>query len=133
MKRGPTLVAAAAFIAIVGCAPTAPDLSRPSSSCPAPVGRNGNPIPLLRPTPYYPLAALEQGIEGRVLLEFDISRSGHPVRVEAVAAEPEGVFEEAALEMMSRWRYCPLEDSEPDYPSRIRFALLFNLPDDDLR
>ncbi|CAN0492309.1 unnamed protein product, partial [Discosporangium mesarthrocarpum] len=94
----------------------------------APLDSTGDPIPLLRVPPIYPEAALRDGVEGRILLEFDISRDGVPVRIESVAAEPEGYFEASAIAMMRKWRWCRLEDGEPDYPARIRQAIQYSFP-----
>jgi protein TonB len=72
-----------------------------------PTSSNGAAVPLLRVAPKYPDRALSLGIEGRVLVEFTITRSGAVVDPRVVAAEPTGVFDEAALIAVQKWRYQP--------------------------
>ena len=118
----------ALLLALVGCADAARDYSRPSENCPAPTSSVGNPVPLVRVPPSYPAAAIREGIEGRVMLAFDVARDGRPVKIEAIAAEPPGYFDDAAVEMMKDWRYCPLRDGDADYPKRIRQGIVFSFP-----
>lgn len=58
--------------------------------------------------PAYPEVARAQGIEGYVELEYDVSVDGRVEDVQVVAAEPEGVFEDAAVEAIRKWRYKPM-------------------------
>ena len=111
-----------------GCMFQPTDMTRPSTTCPAQRASTGDPMPLRRVPPMYPAAALRDNVEGRVLLEFDLSREGLPVQITSVASEPEGYFEQAAITMMKKWRWCQLGDDEPDYPRRIRLAILFSHP-----
>ncbi len=63
--------------------------------------------PLYRAQPIYPLRAQSRGIEGWVKVEFSIDKSGNVVNPHVVDAQPEGIFERAALKAISRWRYQP--------------------------
>jgi len=76
----------------------------------------------------YPQYAIDNNIEGRVLLQFDLTRQGRPMNVSVVAAEPERVFDEAAIRSLEQWRYCQLHDEEPDYPGPFRTGLNFEFP-----
>jgi len=57
--------------------------------------------------PAYPEHAREAGIEGRVIVEYTISKEGRPVDVRIVEAEPGGVFESAVINAVYQWRYKP--------------------------
>lgn len=77
--------------------------------------------PIVRVEPRYPAAAVEQGLEGYVDLSFVITDQGTVANVDVIRAEPEGVFTDAAVAALERWRYAP----QNDLPQQIRlqFAL----------
>lgn len=64
-------------------------------------------VPLVRVPPQYPARAMARGIEGRVLIEFTISRVGTVEEAKIIAFEPTSVFNQAALEAVRQWRYEP--------------------------
>ncbi|MFK7896819.1 MAG: TonB family protein [Myxococcota bacterium] len=68
---------------------------------------DGDAVPLVRVPPRYPARALARGLEGRVLVEFTISRAGTVQDPRIVAFEPSAVFNQAALEAIRSWRYEP--------------------------
>ena len=73
-------------------------------------GCAGAPRPLQfvsGPDPVYPPDAMAAGIEGRVTLRYDIGVDGTVFNLRVVEAEPEGVFEEAALKALAEWRFRP--------------------------
>ena len=53
----------------------------------------------------YPPDAKAEGIEGYVVVSYDVTAEGMVVNAEVVEAEPEGVFEEAALASIAQWRF----------------------------
>lgn len=57
--------------------------------------------------PQYPLVAKRENIEGRVLVRFIIDKDGYPQKPEVYTAEPEGVFEEAALKAIMSYKFKP--------------------------
>jgi periplasmic protein TonB len=63
------------------------------------------PKPLARAKPAYPRAALRRGLEGSVLLEFSVDPDGNVVAPRVIESRPRGVFDEAALEALSKWKY----------------------------
>ena len=82
----------------------------------------------LRATPPdYPPAALSQRITGSVLLEYTVDTGGVPRDVHVVEATPPGVFDQAAVGAVKRWRYAPLivDGSAVEVPvkARVRFEL----------
>jgi protein TonB len=64
-------------------------------------------IPLVRIAPDYPPRALSRGIEGWVQVQLTITPTGTVKNPTVVAAEPTGIFDDAALKAISRWRYNP--------------------------
>lgn len=75
----------------------------------------------------YPAVAAQRGIEGWVELEFVVDTSGQLTEARVVAAEPEGVFDEAALEAMSGFRYAPFELDGRVYERLARLRIRFGL------
>lgn len=64
--------------------------------------------------PTYPRKALDQGLEGWVDLEFTVDASGAIRDIVVRNAVPTGVFEQAAVEALARWRYQPAQhDGKP--------------------
>lgn len=77
--------------------------------------------------PEYPSAARERGIEGWVDLVFTIRTDGTVGDVSVTGAEPAGIFEQAAMASVRRWRYEPVrrdgEVVEQRARLRVRFAI----------
>ena len=77
--------------------------------------------------PDYPPAALADKITGFVTLEFTVSANGEPRDVHVVAAAPPGVFDQAAVSAVRRWRYAPMRVNgaavEVPVKTRVRFEL----------
>lgn len=70
-------------------------------------GSDTDVIPLVRIAPEYPPRALRRGVEGWVQVQFTITATGAVKDAIVVAAEPQGLFDEAALRSIARWRYNP--------------------------
>lgn len=63
---------------------------------------------VLKPvTPIYPNQATINGIEGRVVLRFIVDENGEVQNPVIVKAEPEGVFEKAALAAIVKYKFIP--------------------------
>ena len=77
--------------------------------------------------PEYPRKAREESIQGWVELDFTVAESGQVTDLSVHAANPRGVFDQAAMSALAQWRYKPvLVDAKPVAQRariRIRFAL----------
>ncbi len=76
----------------------------------------------------YPPQAKAAGIEGQVVVRYDVTVAGTVVNAVVEAAEPAGVFEAAALAAVRSWRFkAPVEDgvlvAAPSRVSEVRFQL----------
>lgn len=76
----------------------------------------------------YPAAAKQQGIEGRVMVRYDVTVDGTVVNASVVQSEPPRVFDQAALAAVRSWRFRPkVEDGELVHAeariSELRFRL----------
>lgn len=70
-------------------------------------GSDQDVLPLVRIAPNYPPRAAARGVEGWVQVQFTITPTGSVRDAVVVKAEPEGVFDAAAIEAILRWRYNP--------------------------
>ena len=61
-----------------------------------------------RAVPAYPVNAVRRGIEGRVIVEFDIGADGSVSSPRVVSAQPIGVFERVSLAAVRAARYAPM-------------------------
>lgn len=68
---------------------------------------DGEAVPLVRVPPQYPERAQQRGIEGRVLVQFTITKSGSVRDPKVIASEPPGVFDQAAMKAVLQWKYNP--------------------------
>ena len=58
----------------------------------------------------YPEAAKANGVEGRVVVRYDVTADGSVVNAVVEASEPPGMFDEAALTAVRSWRFRPRVD-----------------------
>ncbi|MBX2813605.1 MAG: energy transducer TonB [Myxococcales bacterium] len=68
---------------------------------------NNEAVPIVRIEPIYPRRAADQFIEGWVQLKFDITPTGATANVKVVAAQPKRIFDRAAVQAVSKWKYKP--------------------------
>ncbi|SDK00575.1 energy transducer TonB [Microbulbifer yueqingensis] len=100
-----------------------------------PVAINRDPVPLYKPAPSYPSAALRRGLEGYVVVEFTISETGRVMAPRVVAGFDSAgnetrVFDRAALSAVSRFKYQPsMDDGRPVKRHGVRNRISFRLAD----
>lgn len=69
---------------------------------------------LVKVAPQYPMRARMDKIEGKVTVEFTITKKGTVADPKVVSADPEGIFDQAAINAVKQWRYKPyVVDGEP--------------------
>lgn len=82
--------------------------------------------------PVYPPAAKAAGVEGAVVIRYSVAADGRVVNARVESADPEGVFEEAALKAVRSWRYNPaVRDGEPVALDNVLSTVRFKLDDND--
>ena len=64
-------------------------------------------IPLVRIPPRYPRAASRRGIEGTVTVSFTITKDGQVRDPVVVNANPENIFDKAAIKAILKWKFKP--------------------------
>ena len=74
------------------------------------VGDDGTEIEVTRvssPAPEYPRRAIRLGLEGAVMLEFDVDTDGSVLDPYVVESTPAGVFDRAAIKSVRKFLYEP--------------------------
>jgi protein TonB len=85
-------------------------------------------VPLVRIEPDYPARAAQRGIEGYAVVQFTITPAGTVKDPIVIDAEPDGVFDSAAVAAVSRWKYNPKMEGGVAVERRgIRVKLAFKL------
>ena len=83
--------------------------------------------------PSYPAAAKEQGLNGRVVLRFVVDIDGWACEPEVISAEPEGIFEQAALDAVAEYRFKPAEKDGKPVNCIVRMPVVFQISAGDER
>jgi TonB family protein len=77
--------------------------------------------------PKFPVSARERGISGWVEMEFVVKPDGSVSEVLITAAEPSGIFEQAAIDAVRKWRYQPVVREGAPVQQRARLRMKFAL------
>ena len=84
---------------------------------------------IVRIPPTYPHRAMLRNVEGWVDLMYTVTESGTVTNPVVMAAEPEGVFEQAAIAAVERWKYQPvMQDGKPTNIT-VKTRIIFKLQD----
>lgn len=68
---------------------------------------DGDYLPIVKVAPIYPRRAQSRGIEGFVIVEFTVTKTGAVRDAAVVSAEPENIFDRAALDAVLKFKYKP--------------------------
>jgi periplasmic protein TonB len=91
-------------------------------------GSDRDVIPLVRVNPDYPQRALTRGLEGWVQVQFTITPAGSVKDAIVVDAQPNDVFDDAALKAIARWRYNPkVENGAPVERVGVQTRIVFQI------
>ena len=83
--------------------------------------------PLRRPPPSYPTSAKRRGIEGFVTVRLRVGETGNVISAIVVKAEPEGVFEDAAVRTARRYRFEPAIKDGKAAAATVEQRIVFRL------
>ncbi len=77
--------------------------------------------------PLYPFGAKRKGINGHVMIRCLVSIDGKPGKLKIIESVPVGVFDEAGLAAVQKWRFKPgILGGEP-VPTWVRIPFKFSL------
>jgi TonB family protein len=77
--------------------------------------------------PIYPFSAKSNGVEGKVVLRFVVNEEGLVKDPKVVHSEPEGVFEQSALEAIVKYRFRPAMIKNNPVKCIVRLPMEFTL------
>lgn len=89
---------------------------------------DGDYLPIVKVAPVYPRRAQSRGIEGYVILEFTVTKSGRVSDPRVVEAEPPSIFNNAAIEAVKKFKYKPrIVNGEPIEVPGVMHRITFQL------
>ena len=89
---------------------------------------DGEYLPIVKVAPIYPRRAQSRGIEGYVIVEFTVSKTGSVVDPVVVEANPESIFDRAALDAALKFKYKPrVVDGEPMEVAGVQNKISFEI------
>jgi len=68
---------------------------------------DGDYLPIVKVAPIYPRRAIDRGIEGYVIVEFTVTKTGAVRNPKVVEYEPSTIFNKAALAAALKFKYKP--------------------------
>jgi len=84
-------------------------------------------LPYYTVSPNTPLEAIENDVNGYVVMEFTVDEQGIPKEIIVVESEPEGVFDKAAIDALSQFRYNPpIVNNQPHAVRGVLYKVEFN-------
>lgn len=94
---------------------------------------HGTRMPLVSATgAVYPPEARAKGVEGYVIVSYDVDADGRVQNARVVDSSPPGVFDESAVQAVSRWRFRPPQrDGRVQPVTGLRSRLDFAMGDGD--
>ena len=93
-------------------------------------------IPFFKPEPDYPTDALKQGIEGYVILQFDVNEEGKVENPVVLESKPTDIFDSSAIRAASKFKFNPkILNGKPvrviDVKNRITYKIGEDSDDSD--
>ena len=79
------------------------------------------------PLPSYPAAAREQGLEGLVVLNVEVLKSGRVGEVHVAVSSGARALDQAALEAVKRWTFAPARQGGRPVDSLVEVPVKFTL------
>lgn len=92
---------------------------------------DGEYLPIVKVEPIYPRRAQTRGIEGYVLVEFTVTRTGEVADPQVIEADPPGIFDRAAINAALKFKYKPrVVNGEPIEVAGVQNRITFRLADE---
>ena len=86
--------------------------------------------PIVQVNPQYPADAARKGIEGWVVLKFDINPIGEVVNIKILDSKPKRVFDKVAKRAIGKWKYrAKVIDGKQVQQDNFTVQLEFNMDD----
>lgn len=89
---------------------------------------DGEYVPITKVQAVYPRRAMQRGIQGYVVVEFTVNETGAVIDPVVIEASPEGIFEQAALDAVVKFKYKPrVINGEPTPVAGVQNRITFEL------
>lgn len=89
---------------------------------------DGEYVPITKVAAVYPRRAMQRGIQGYVIVEFTVGPTGAVREPIVVEANPEGIFEQAAIDAVMKFKYKPrVINGEPTAVAGVQNKITFEL------
>ncbi|MHB8849350.1 MAG: energy transducer TonB, partial [Burkholderiales bacterium] len=85
------------------------------------------PRPLIKVNPLYPVQAVRDNLQGWVILKMKIDYLGRVQLIEVRAADPPGVFDQAALDAFRQVKFAPAQKAGQAVNSLIEIKVRFQM------
>ena len=91
---------------------------------------DGEYLPIVKVAPMYPRRAQTQNIEGYMLLEFVVTKTGAVRDPVVIESKPPGIFDRAAMQAALKFKYKPkVVNGEPIDVAGVQNRITFELQD----
>lgn len=91
---------------------------------------DGEYLPIVKVNPQYPRRAQTRGIEGYVLLEYIVTKTGAVRDPVVIEAKPPGIFNRAAINAALKYKYKPkVVNGEPIDVAGVKTRITFEMSD----
>lgn len=84
------------------------------------------------PPPRYPKDAVDNRIEGKVMLRIEVGADGRPTDVKVTESQPQGVFDAAAVESAWKWTFVPAQKDGKAVASALKVPVQFAMDEEEL-
>ncbi|NRA43010.1 MAG: energy transducer TonB, partial [Pseudomonadales bacterium] len=89
---------------------------------------DGEYLPIVKVAPQYPRRAAQRGIEGYVVVEFDVTKLGTVANARVVESDPPNIFNRAAIAAAEKFKYKPkMENGKAIEVKGIRNIIRFEM------
>lgn len=89
---------------------------------------DGEYVPITKVQAVYPRRAMQRGIQGYVIVEFTVNKTGAVQNPVVLEANPQGIFEQAALDAVVKFKYKPrVINGEPTAVAGVQNRITFEI------
>ncbi|MCY3541419.1 MAG: energy transducer TonB [Gammaproteobacteria bacterium] len=90
--------------------------------------QDGEYMPWFKPEPEYPTIALQRGIEGYVIVQFDVTEEGTVENPVVLEAKPPSMFDRSAIRAALKFKYKPkILNGQPVRVSGVKNIIYYEL------
>ena len=97
------------------------------------ISADGEYLPIQKVRPNYPTQALTGGLEGYVIVEFEVTETGSVRNIKVVEANPSRIFNQAAIDTAQKFSYQPVAcNGEPFVVSGVQNKITWAIEESEI-